>query len=406
MNANRPCILVLASTYPRWVGDTEPPFVHELCRRLANDFRIVVLAPHAPSAKTFEEWDEVTVIRFRYFIERWQTLAYNGGILSNLRKNRLNYLLVPFFLCAQLFAIIRAVKIFPVSGIHAHWLFPQGFLGLLGARIAGKASIPVICTSHGGDLFGLQGKLFNQIKHWVICHASALTVVSHAMREYILQTQDLLIDSKTHVISMGADLTTRFTPPPAIQPRNSFELLFVGRLVEKKGLKYLIEAMPHVLRQHPQTHLKIVGAGPELKYLTRLIAELKLEQHVSFLGAVHNDKLPELYRKATLFVAPFVECKNGDQEGLGLVIVEAMGCCCPVLASDMPAVRDVIIDGQTGLLTRQACPQSIAARIIQFVDSPSLQHSLSVNGRAYVLSRFDWEIVTQKYSQVISSLCQ
>src|SRR5690606_6282774 len=93
--AGTPTLLVLTSTYPRWAGDPEPGFVHELAKRLTDRFRVIVLGPHAPGAKTAEVLDGVEVIRYRYAPERMETLVNDGGIITNLRRSRWKYLLVP-----------------------------------------------------------------------------------------------------------------------------------------------------------------------------------------------------------------------------------------------------------------------------------------------------------------------
>lgn len=405
MNANRPCILVLSSTYPRWVGDKEPPFVYELCKRLSDAFEIVVLVPHSPSAKKEEIWDGIKIYRYSYFFESWQTLAYNGGILSNLKKNRFNLLLVPFFLCAQLLAVIRILKTHPISLIHAHWIFPQGLVGLIGTMLSGHGKVPVICTSHGGDLFGLRGFLFSAIKRWVIQRSAALTVVSNAMKDIVITNFGVNQAHSIHVIPMGVDLSATFTPNP-LAPRMPYELLFVGRLVEKKGVNYLIHAMPHVLKHFPRTHLTIAGAGPEYSNLLQLIDQLQLEDNISLIGAIHNTRLSTLYREATIFVAPYVEGRDGDQEGLGLVMVEALGCGCPVIASDMPAVKDVIIDGETGMLAQQRNPEDIANKVIALLGSPALRGQLTANGRKYILDKFDWNLIAERYQVLLDEVRQ
>ena len=103
-------ILVMTSTFPRWKGDHAPNFVFELCLHLSSDFEITVLAPHAPGASTDEIIDGIRVARFRYFFEWGESLAYNGGILPNLRSNPLRYAIVPGFLLLQLIALIRLLK--------------------------------------------------------------------------------------------------------------------------------------------------------------------------------------------------------------------------------------------------------------------------------------------------------
>ena len=118
--ATRPTLLVLTSTYPRWAGDHEPGFVHELCRRLAVAFDIVVVAPSAPGAARHERMDGVEVHRFRYAPASAETLVNDGGIVGNLRLQPWKALLLPAFLASYARAARRAAS--GADLVHAHWL--------------------------------------------------------------------------------------------------------------------------------------------------------------------------------------------------------------------------------------------------------------------------------------------
>lgn len=100
-HSDRSTLLVLASTYPRWEGDPEPGFVHELAKRLTGRFRVIALVPHSPAARRRETLDGIEVIRYRYAPEYLETLVNDGGIVTNLRRARWKYLLVPSFILAQ-----------------------------------------------------------------------------------------------------------------------------------------------------------------------------------------------------------------------------------------------------------------------------------------------------------------
>ncbi len=391
---------MLTSTFPRWEGDDEPPFVYELCRRLANRFEILVLAPHAPGAARQEKMAGIEIIRFRYFFSRWQDLAYEGGILAKLRQNKRLYLQVPFFLFFQLLALIRIMGKERFDVIHAHWLIPQGLSTMLAGFLC-KERPKVLCTSHGGDLYGLKGALLNRLKQAVLQRADALTVVSRAMAETAAQLGAR--KESLHVVSMGVDARTLFTPGEYAD-RNNHELLFVGRLVEKKGLVHLLEAMPAILARHPQAKLSVVGKGPEEGRLRCLADELGILDRVAFLGPIPNAELPRLYRRAAVFIAPSVVAEGGDQEGLGLVIAEALACECPVVASDLPVIRDVVIDGITGLTARERDSADLASKVIALLDNPELRRRLAEEGRRHVLARFDWEVVADRYARLIEAL--
>lgn len=392
-------VLVLTSTFPRWEGDHEPPFVFELSKRLGEQFEVIVLAPHAPNAKLTEKIGGIEVHRFRYFFPQWQGLAYEGGILANLKKNRLNYFLVPLFVLSEFISLVRLLRQTRIDVIHAHWLIPQGLVALT-ARAFSPTQPAILCTSHGGDLFGLSGQFFALLKRQVIRQVDKLTVVSHAMREHaacLAGRRDI------EVIPMGVDLFHKFSPSQGTN-RNPYELLFAGRLVEKKGVRYLILAMPEILKTHPKTILRIAGDGPEKSALQQLTVAKGLEAYVQFLGAIDNASLQVLYRQAAIFVAPSVVARGGDQEGLGLVFVEALGCACPVIASDLPAIQDVVLDGITGLVCRQKDSVYLAEKIRYLLDNPEVGVALGQAGRQHVVKSFDWKIIAKRYQELIANL--
>lgn len=393
---NRKRVLVLTSTFPRWQGDNEPPFVFELSRRLAEQFDIVVLAPHAPGSKQFENMGNLEVHRFRYFFTPWQSLAYHGGIMANLKQNRFRYLLVPFFLLSELFSLICLLRKYRFDVIHAHWLIPNG-LGAVVARalITGKKPT-IICTSHGTDLFGLTGFVFRQLQKQIISKVDKLTVVSAALRTHAIS---LVSRCDVENIPMGVDLTETFTPPVE-SVRSSAELLFVGRLVKQKGAQYLIMAMPEILRKHPEATLVIVGDGPERENLLRQATVTGVNKYIRFLGALENAALSELYRNTTIFVSPSLT------EGFGLALVEASGCGCPVITTDLPAIRDIVIDEITGLLCRQADSADLATKIGFLLEHPELRESMGHAGRQHVLAHFDWRTISRRYASLFDGLLQ
>ncbi len=392
-------ILVLTSTFPRWKEDEEPSFVFELCSRLKSQYLIHVLAPHFPGAKTYEYLEGIHIKRFRYFITPWQSLAYQGGILAKLRHDPWQYGLLPFFFLGELFSLIRLLRSYRFHLIHAHWLIPQGLVAVVARLIVGS-DISLLCTSHGGDLYGLRGRLMGRIKRWVASKANALTVVSSAMFD---EVTGLGADhGRVQVIPMGTDLKGRFVPP--LERRKGERILFVGRLVEKKGVEYMIRAFPLIHEKYPGARLRIVGDGPERGVLEGMCAELGLEDRVHFLGAVKNELLPELYGGSDVVVFPSVVSKDGDREGFGLVLVEALGCECATVVTDLPAMRDIIIDGKTGLVVPQKNIQQLAEKVVCLLDDPEMSRLLGKEGRKYVTKRYDWEIIARQYSALIESI--
>jgi phosphatidyl-myo-inositol dimannoside synthase len=393
----KPAILVLTSTFPRWEGDNEPPFVFELCRRLTPYYEVHVSAPHAPGSRTCETLDGVHVHRFRYLPDAAERIAYEGGILPKLRKRPYLIAGLPVFLLCQLRAAVRLTREFGVKAIHAHWVLPQGAFALVAQRLSGRAA-GVACTLHGADLYGLRGRVFDRLRRAVVNRADRVTVVSRAMQRDLAAGDP----AKVSVVPMGVDLRGCFTPGAARRPGS--RLLFVGRLVEKKGLRYLLEAMPSIRKHCPQASLQVVGSGPAQPEYERIVREAGLAGSVQFLGAVRNADLPDLYRSADVLVFPSVVGPGGDREGFGLVLVESMGCGCAVASSDLPAVRDIIRNGDTGVLFPPADPGRLCAAVTGLLVDSQRRERLTRSGRAFVLEHFDWERTARRYKGLLDEL--
>lgn len=393
-------LLVLASTYPRWCGDHEPGFVHELNRRLVDTFEVHVICPHAPGAASQEVLDGVTIHRFRYAPVAVETLVQDGGILANLKRAPWKWCVVPFFILGLLVEILKQLRRTRPDCIHAHWIVPQGLaLALFG--VITKKLPPFLLTSHGGDLFSLRGRLFSTLKRWVLRRASAVTVVSRPMlREAAMLGADA---DRTSVIPMGVDFEDRFSLEPRVE-RVAGRILFVGRLVEKKGLKYLIQALPTIRQRVHSAHLVVVGSGPEMPALTAMVSALGLQDCVQFRGALSQEALPEFYRQASVFVAPFVDAVSGDREGLGLVSIEAVACGCPVVVGDVPVVADIFLDTEMDMRAIPGCPESLAQKIGDVLVAPEQAIRRVLEVRQRLTGQLSWEIVKTRYSVLLKNM--
>lgn len=389
--SQRKRLLVLTSTFPRWPGDSEPPFVFELCRRLSAEFDVRVLTPHIPGSTTTDLIDGVRIRRYRYFFQPWEGLTGGSGILAKTRSNRWHLLLVPFLLCGLALAIRRECKDWKPDVVHAHWLVPQGMV----ATLALPRSIPLVCTSHGGDVHALKGRLWDGIRNFIVRRSAATIAVSKALSNTIASATDA--NKIVRTIPMGIDTKSRFSPGEGIARKHN-ELLFVGRLVEGKGLHVLLNALPQLVMAVPDIMLRVVGSGQEEKRLKVLSASLGLDWHVVFEGAMQNDALPSIYRRATMLIAPYT-----GEEGLGLVTAEALACGCPVIAADLAAIQDIVMDGTSGLLFRKGDKDHMAQQILHLLANPEAREQMAKNGRVHVIDNFDWAVITMQYHELLMS---
>jgi glycosyltransferase involved in cell wall biosynthesis len=391
-------ILVLASTFPRWKGDTNPPFVFELSRRLADIFDITVLTPHFPGSKNFEIMDKLKVHRFHYFFVKYERLAGDGGMLPTLKANKWYYLTVPFFLLFEIIATLKLVKKLKPDIIHAHWIIPQGLAAYINFLIN---KTPYVITSHGGDIFGLQNKYLIKLKKLVLQKAKSITVVSSAIKKEVIKI-DPSLEPKIEIIPMGVD-SKLFNPDKydeSIKKKYGITgpfLLFVGRLAEKKGVRYLIEAMPAVLNKFPKSKLLIIGSGPLELDLKNLADKLHLSSSINFIGAIQNSDLPKFYATADIFIGPSIVADDGDREGLPVTYMEAMACGCPVIATNLHGNRD-IINERNGYLVRQKDNKDIADKITSGLKNKWKRNMID----DFIKRNYSWKVIVNKYLHELS----
>ena len=394
-------VLVLTSTFPRWQGDTCPMFVADLCRGLAQSMDVTVLAPGSHGAASIEQRDGYTVRRFRYaWPSRLQRLA-DGAILPNIKRNPLLLAQAPPFVLAQLVAAYRLMRRERFDAIHAHWAVPQGVVASILKR---RFGVPVVTTTHGGDIYALNGGPARRAKTWALRTSDHITAVSSALKSDVVA---LGIDERRiDVLPMGVD-TTRFTPhafSPALRARlNPLGpvLLFVGRLVEKKGARYAIEAMPQIVAAHPDARMIVVGEGPERDALERLARDLGVEGSVTFAGAVANAELPAYYASADLFIGPSIVEGNGDTESFGVVFAEAMASGCPVIATDAGGIGDVTGNGAYARIVPQRDAGAIAAAACELLGDGALHARLRARGIEEMRRSFDHRPIHQSYARLI-----
>jgi glycosyltransferase involved in cell wall biosynthesis len=396
-------ILVLASTFPRWSNDTTPPFVLELEKRLATEFEIHVLAPHYKGARKKETMEGLTVHRFQYF---WpasqQGLCYDGGILPNLKRNKFLYVQAFTLIFFEFFAAARLVRKEKIHIVHAHWIIPQGIIAYLIHKIY---HTPYIVTTHGGDIYGLNNKIILAMKKMILENAKSITVVSNAIKEEIHKKINPSL--KVEVISMGVDAKL-FNPDKfdeSLKKKykiNGPFLLFVGRLAEKKGVQYLLKALPTIIKVFPKTVLVVIGEGT-LKYeLVELAKELNISKNVIFTGSINNSDLPKYYATADIFIGPSIQLNDGDTEGLGLTFVEALLSGCIPIGTNVGGISDVIQNEKTGILIDERNPKSIANSVMRLLKENKLIKSIKKNSREMTIKKFDWPVIKLAYKDLYS----
>lgn len=388
-------LLVTASTFPRWEGDTEPRFVLDLASHMTDKYEVTVLAPAAYDAKDEEVLEGVHVIRYHYFpIHKWETLCYPGAILPRIKEKKVRALLVPFLFLSLYFHLMKLLPNYDI--VHAHWLIPQGVVQSFFKK-------PYIVTGHGGDVTSLNQGLMRKLKIRCLRKAERVTTVSEYLRKRL---QELVPEIQPDVISMGVNslqFAHKYRVPNYFGQGEKKVILFVGRLAEKKGITYLIDAMQKV-----DALLVIVGDGPlkiGLEKQGRDVNQRAGWNKVRFLGAKTHAELPKIYASADVFVCPSITARDGDQEGFGLVILESMASGLPVIASSSGGISQLIEDNVNGILCEEKNADLLSVCINQILHDEEKQKYLTEN--AYLATKkYAYDNIADLYKNVFESVCE
>ena len=276
---------------------------------------------------------------------------------------------------------------------------------------------PVIHTIHGvladeyeqaknNGYLSFRGRIANNFMHRLakleseMAHDATLIVT---ISEYSLKKikEHYQVDaSKVRIVPNGVAIE-KFKPLEDTQAaKQNFELtnqptvLFVGSLIPRKGLTFLVEAARKVVKEKQTTQFLIVGEGPLHSQLTKMLASANLTAHFRFLGKVSDDLLPSVYNCADVFVLPSI------QEGQGIVLLEAQACGKPVVAFDLGGINEAVHNGVTGLLVPLGNTEALANALLKLLDDESLRVRMGVSGRRFVSDFFTWDTCAEKMLKV------
>jgi len=391
---------VVTTSFPRWPGDFSGVFILELLKRLTDSFNIFVLAPHFPKSAFKETWFGLTIYRFRYFLPtKRQEVCYGPGILSNLNRNRLLIFILPFLFISQSLKIIYLIKKENIDLVHAHWFLPSGLTASLATKIYQR---PLIVTSHGPDILSLKGVFFDKIRSIVFNRAEAITFISPIFIRQFIKNQPIKLN-KVYSISMGVD-TNLFQSSAKIKEDGEARLreklgfypsppilLFVGALAERKGVSYLVKSMPAIIKNFPKAALLIIGSGPEREELENLSLNLNLKKNVFFLGNIEPQELPYYYNQADVFVLPSLV------EGLPVVLMEALACGLPIVATRIAGIPDMIKDGQNGFLVSPQSPKELSRAVINILLNGELRKNIAKEAQKTAREKYDWSVIVEQF---------
>ncbi|MGH7465164.1 MAG: glycosyltransferase, partial [Longimicrobiales bacterium] len=274
--------------------------------------------------------------------------------------------------------------------LHAHF----GSSAVPGRHLAHALGIPMLLTYHGMDIT-VRARSPAEVRRRLEAFATATRVI--AVSEYIAQKvrEAGCPPEKVVVHFIGVDTTLFF---PGAAPPAEARVLFVGRLVAKKGVIHLVHAMRQVQRGVPGAELVIAGDGRLRTVLEREAATLGV--NARFLGVQTPDQVRALMQGATVVAGPSIAEASGNNEGLGMVFIEAQACGTPVVVARSGGAAEGVVDGETGLLFEPGDEAALAAHLITLLRDPGRRARMGTAARVHVEHSFDLARQTAKLERI------
>jgi glycosyltransferase involved in cell wall biosynthesis len=392
-------VLYIVTAYDRHPDDGITPWLVETIHRLGRaGVQVEVLAPSYRGLRTGRV-EGVTVHRFRYAPARWEDLTHDQTASDRIRERRAYLGLLPGYAVAGVLAARRVARAGAFDVVHVHWPLPQALLGWAARR---AAHIPLVCSFYGVELTFARAVRLPFLVPFLrraVRTADAVTAISRYTANLVRELHDRPVE----LIPFGSTtpIPATITPP---EPAEHFRLLFVGRLVERKGVHYLLEAVARARHAGCDVVVDVVGDGPGRPALEDRARELRLGPAARFHGFVPDHDLARRYQQCDAFVLPAVVDEKGDVEGLGVVLIEALAHGRPVIASDAGGITDIVEHERTGLLVPPADVGALTGAIVTLARDPDLADRLGRDGRAFVQERFSWPSIIDRLTTLYAGL--
>jgi glycosyltransferase involved in cell wall biosynthesis len=383
-------VLYIVTAYPRHEGDVITPWLVETVRRLREKEVEIVVFSSSYKGLTSHTIYGTRVVRFRYFFKKWENLTHEETAPDRISRSLFYKFLVPFYLLFGTLKVISLCRKESFDVIHVHWPVPHTIFGYAGKKVCGAR---LILSFYGVELRWIRNRLpwLRSLVKWSLHKADLVTCISTHTRKEVLD----ISTRPVMIIPFGAGLEIEEGYSVPALPS---QILFVGRLVERKGVVFLIEAFKTLLAEI-DCRLYILGDGPEKPILEGKVKALGLEDKVIFTGVTSEKQLRERYRNCSLLVLPAITDSKGDTEGLGVVLIESLSYKRPVVASRVGGIADIVEDEKTGLLVPEKDSRALSQALHRLLSDPILSQRLAEEGYRHVREKFAWDKIIDQIMQ-------
>ena len=402
-------VVMLTSSYPRFHGDGVGTFLEPIAHGVAQRGREVhVVAPWHPLYRRQPREADVHFHLFKYApTSALHVFGYAAALKADVSLRPAAYAVTPLAVTAGCLTLRRVVRHVRPQLVHAHWVIPGGFMATLSG-----VGLPLVISLHGSDVFLAESNpLVARAARVAFRRAGAVTACSEDLRQRaIVLGAD---EETTTVVPYGVD-TERFKPDHEARrrlraqldlPDDAPVLVTAGRLVRKKGIEYLIDAMPRLSTDWPALRLVVIGDGDLKPELEEQSARHNVAERVHFLGAQPQDEVGGWLSAADVIVVPSVKDDAGNVDGLPNVLLEAMSSGTPVVTTPVGGIESVAIDGRTARVVAERKSEAIADAVGDLLRQPETATALGRAARAEMSRSYGWATTVRRFEDAYAQAC-
>lgn len=396
-------VVMVASSYPRFPGDTVGTFMEPIAHGVAaRGHDVHVVLPWHPRWQRPPRENGVTFHLYRYApVGGMNVFGYAGSLEADVRLRTAALLAAPLAMAAGWRLARRVARGVRATVLHGHWVIPGGIIAA-----AAAPDLPLVISLHGSDVYVAERHaLAGRAARWAFARAGAVTACSDDLRE-----RGVALGARADravTVPYGVD-ASRFRPDPAARevcrgrwrvPPDAEVIFAAGRFVRKKGFEHLIEAIARLAPARPAVRLVLAGGGDLEAELRQQIASLGLTDRVVLPGVLRQAEVATGLAAADLAVVPSVRDDAGNVDGLPNVVLEALASGTPLVATRAGGIASAIRDGETGLLVEPRDVPGLAGAIAWLLEHPAERARLGATARLWALREAGWDQVAARFER-------
>lgn len=397
---------MLTTSYPKWSGETTAPFIEEIAAGIAaRGHEVHVLMPYRSDLRRAPIERGVHLHTYHYAPHpEFEVWGYAAALRADIGVKETAFWIAPLALARGFYALMRLTATGDYDLVHAHWALPNGPVGALCARLR---NLPCVISLHGSDIFLAQRSApAAWAARWAACRSGVITACSGDLASRLAALGGPR--ARMRLIPYGVDADAFRTDPARAQAWRARlaigagrpVIASLGRMVFKKGFGTLLDAMPIILRDHPDAILVLGGDGDLRQTLEQQAERLGISSHVCFPGVISRADVPAFWSIAAVATFPSLHDQRGNVDGLPNVLLEAMSMGRPIVASRVAGIPAVIDDGIHGLLTPEGDAAALGAAIGRLLADRPLAHKLGKAARLRVEQELRWSHIAARIEDV------